>query len=515
MDAASRLTGVVNPSGERTTLAYDPAGRTSTLAYASGAAATYSYDAASRTTGVRNAKSDGTAIAGFVYTLDDAGNPTGMVLANGDRVTWTYDSLNRLTREQRDGSNAYDVTYTYDATSNRLTKLSGGVTTTYTYNAGDALTVENAGGTVATFSYDNAGNTALVEAAGGVTSYTWDPENRLTGIVLPAGGGTWTMAYDPSGLRREKQAAGTTTRFIFDGQRLLQETDGSNATQAQYTSLLGTYGPTVSQRRGATSTFLHGSLLGTIESLSAADQSVVDTYLFDAWGNLLASSGSTVNPHRYIGALGYYAEPTLGLDYVRARWLRPGTGSWLSVDPVRGEARYGYAYARPAAAHDASGVQPDGAAGQVAGWIAGAAGFMKQIPAAAKDVYWDAPAAQWQPGDSVWRLPDRLARDYANCVSNCESALSFAGPMVTLWTGSVVGGLGLDAVLAQLYSTLSMSGVDYEIVKSVFYTDMLVMGTEAGASTIVVMEVGVVLIGFGGGMALGCRLVCGSNPQAY
>jgi RHS repeat-associated protein len=375
MDGASRLAGVVNPSGERTTLAYDPVGRIATLTYANGATATYSYDAGARTTGVRNAKSEGTAIAGFTYTLDDAGNPTGMVLANGDRVTWTYDSLNRLTREQRDGANAYDTTYTYDATSNRLTKLAsgttttysydnadalvtenaGGAVTTYTYNAGDALTVENAGGSVTTYSYDNVGNTTVVEASGGATSYTWDPENRLTGLVLPAGGGTWTMAYDPSGLRREKQAAGTTTRFIFDGQRLLQETDGSNVTQAQYTSLLGAYGPTVSQRRSGVTTYLHPDHLGTIEALSAADQSVVDTYLFDAWGRAIASSGSTVNPHRYIGALGYYTEPSLNLDYVRARWLRPGTGSWLSVDPVRGENRYGYADGQPTARLDASG----------------------------------------------------------------------------------------------------------------------------------------------------------------
>jgi hypothetical protein len=35
-----------------------------------------------------------------------------MVLANGDRVTWSYDSLYRLTREQRSGANAYDMTYT-------------------------------------------------------------------------------------------------------------------------------------------------------------------------------------------------------------------------------------------------------------------------------------------------------------------------------------------------------------------------------------------------------------------
>jgi len=247
-----------------------------------------------------------------------------------------------------------------------LTKLASGTTTTYSYNAGDALTVENAAGTLTTYAYDNAGNTSTQDAASSVTTYTWDDENRMTGLVLPSGAGTWTMAYNPSGLRREKQAAGTTTRFLWDTvgvlggrvgaqfiapsggtSRLLQETDGDNATTAHYTAGLGTYGPTVSQRRSSTSSFLHGSLLGTIESLTAADQSVSDTYVLDAWGRQVASSASTTNPHRYIGRLGYYTEPSLSLDYVRARWLRPSTGSWLSVDPVVEELRYTYALDSP------------------------------------------------------------------------------------------------------------------------------------------------------------------------
>ena len=200
-DAADRLTGVQNPQGERTTWAYDSVSRVSTLTYANTATVTYSYDAASRTTGVRNAKADGTAIAGFVYTLDDAGSPTGMVLSNGDRVTWTYDSLNRLTREQRDGSNAYDITYTYDSTSNRLTKLASGTTTTYAYDNADALLTENAGGTLTTYTWDDSGNNTLVQAAGGTTTMTWDGENRLSTIQLPAAS-VVTNTYGFDGLRR-------------------------------------------------------------------------------------------------------------------------------------------------------------------------------------------------------------------------------------------------------------------------------------------------------------------------
>ena len=354
-DGTCRLTGVANPQGERTTWAYDSVSRLSTLTYANTATVTYAYDAASRTTGVRNAKSDGTAIAGFVYTLDDAGNPTGMVLSNGDRVTWTYDSLNRLTREQRDGANAYDITYTYDSTSNRLTKLASGTTRTYSYDNADALLTENAGGTLTTYTWDDSGNNTLVQAAGGVTTMAWDGEDRLSAIQLP-GASVVTNTYGFDGLRRKREDAGT-TKYLSDDQRLLLESDGSDVTQALYTSSLGAYGNVVSQRRSSTSNYLHPDHLGTIWSVTGADQATSDTYLFDAWGKQLASSGSTANPHRYVGALGYYTEPSLSLDYVRARWLRPSTGSWLSVDPLLRHTAMRYVGARPTARRDPSGLQ--------------------------------------------------------------------------------------------------------------------------------------------------------------
>jgi RHS repeat-associated protein len=65
-----------------------------------------------------------------------------------------------------------------------------------------------------------------------------------------------------------------------------------------------------------------------------------------------------VNPHRYVGALGYYTEPSLGLDYVRARWLRPSIGAWLSADPVLSEPRYQYVGERPTRVADPGGLQP-------------------------------------------------------------------------------------------------------------------------------------------------------------
>jgi len=139
----------------------------------------------------------------------------------------------------------------------------------------------------------------------------------------------------------------------------------SGTTEAQYSGAGVAFGgsrlspadyrPLLSQRRSGASRFYHPSLLGTVEALTDVSGDTTDSYVLDAFGVTHALSGSTVNPHVFIGALGYYTDP-LGPLYVRARWLRTGTGSWLSADPVLSEPRYQYVGGRASWGTDASGM---------------------------------------------------------------------------------------------------------------------------------------------------------------
>ena len=244
------------------------------------------------------------------------------------------------------------------------------------YDDADRLETANTNGAVTTYAWDADGNNASVNDGSGVTTYTWDYENRLQAVALP-GGGTVTNTYGIDGLRRMREQGQDTARYVWGGvgggrgtgvgaplaapsssaSRLLLETDGSLMTHALYTSSPTGFGPTISQHRDNASAFYHPDHLGTVWNLTNAAGTVTDTYLFDAWGTQLSASGQTENPHRYVGAFGYQTEPTLGLDYVRARWLRPATGTWLSVDPVETEERYGYVGGAPAGVPDASGLQ--------------------------------------------------------------------------------------------------------------------------------------------------------------
>ncbi len=74
----------------------------------------------------------------------------------------------------------------------------------------------------------------------------------------------------------------------------------------------------------------HLDALGSVLATSGSNQSIETQYQTDAFGNIRAGSAAD-NPHVYLGGLGYWNEPNLGLDYVRARWLNTQTGSWLHL----------------------------------------------------------------------------------------------------------------------------------------------------------------------------------------
>jgi RHS repeat-associated protein len=76
----------------------------------------------------------------------------------------------------------------------------------------------------------------------------------------------------------------------------------------------------------------------------------------DAWGSPLAPDLSS-KPFDPSDGLGYWHDPDLDLQYVRARWLNPATGQWMSPDPVESEPRYSYAHQMPTTKVDPSGEQ--------------------------------------------------------------------------------------------------------------------------------------------------------------
>jgi RHS repeat-associated protein len=107
---------------------------------------------------------------------------------------------------------------------------------------------------------------------------------------------------------------------------------------------------------------------GSVRQLADAAALVTDTYLYDSFGNTLAESGSSVNPYRFIGGLGYYQDPDTGAYYIRSRYLNTQVARFLSRDEARwniaafrhGASQYGYSRNGPTRFVDPSGQQARG-----------------------------------------------------------------------------------------------------------------------------------------------------------
>ena len=152
--------------------------------------------------------------------------------------------------------------------------------------------------------------------------------------------------------------------YIWDveSDNVLQETDDLGATTATYTNEPGEFGGLVSQSRGGTESYYHFDALGSTRELTDDTETVTNTNMYDAWGVDVASSGTTENPFRWVGRLGYYFDDASGKYYIRARRYEPIVGRWLSVDPIGvtdGATLYRYGQGSPLTRRDPSGLKPD------------------------------------------------------------------------------------------------------------------------------------------------------------
>jgi RHS repeat-associated protein len=94
-------------------------------------------------------------------------------------------------------------------------------------------------------------------------------------------------------------------------------------------------------------------------------QTTTDAYTFEAFGNPTGQSGTTVNPFRYVGALGYYwfdfahhgRDRTSGLRLLGARYYGPSPRRFWTSDPASaGLNRYSYVGNAPTARVDPRGL---------------------------------------------------------------------------------------------------------------------------------------------------------------
>lgn len=326
-DALNRITNVVDRFTNNTFYAFDGVGNLQTVRYPNNVTNTYTYNPLNRLTNI-TARSSAGVIASFAYRLAPAGNRTNLIESiSGTARTnvWQYDPLYRLTNEVITGASPVGaISYKYDAVGNRTNRtssVSGVSTVNASFNSNDQLTTDT---------YDSNGSTT---ASGGIP-YGYDVENRLTNY----NSGAATFVYDGDGNRVRKVVSGVTTYYLVDNRnpsgyaQVLEELTTVGSTPSR----LYTYGlDLISQRQSDGTTHFYGcDGNGNVRYLTAANATVSDTYTYDAFGIQIASTGSTPNNYRYSGE---QLDANMGFYYLRARYLNPATGRFLSRDSFQGD----------------------------------------------------------------------------------------------------------------------------------------------------------------------------------
>jgi RHS repeat-associated protein len=323
-DILGRLTNVVAGGSSAASYGFDAVGNLQNARYGSGVTNLYQYDARNRLTNLVW-KLQGSTLGSFSYIVRATGNRAALAeTLNGTSRSygWTYDLLYRLTEESIGSMGT--VNYQFDAVGNRTNRtstVSGVSNQNPSYNVNDLL---------ASDSYDNNGNTTVSSG----TPYQYDVLNHLTN----ANDGAVVMGYDGDGNRVKKTSGGTTTYYLLDDRnpggymQVVEEYQGSSL------NVVYNYGLDLINQKvveAGTIRYFGYDGHGSTRFLTDNGGSITDTYVYDAYGNKIASActGSSIDNYLYCGE---QWDADLGMYYLRARYYKPDTGRFWTMDSYAG-----------------------------------------------------------------------------------------------------------------------------------------------------------------------------------
>ena len=310
----------------------------------------------------------------WVYEYTGAGSVRSREdRVNGLRESFSYDGLDRLVRASasvdpssptRPAAYRSAVDYAFDARGNILSRTGAG---SYAYDSrGRLASVTAPDGSSSSYAYDANGNTL----SGAGRSMRWTSRNLLAEVAR--GGATLRFAHAPSGARHRQvalasatAAASRTTHYMGSAYQRVES--GGSASHRHHVFAAGRLVAVVVRPASPTAAavrprWLHHDALGSVDLVTDHRGRVAAHQGFSPFGGRRAALAhpaartapgvaelvAAATPRGFTGHEGL--EPA-GLVHMNARVYDPGTGRFLSSDPVvqslhDGQAHNRYAYAR-------------------------------------------------------------------------------------------------------------------------------------------------------------------------
>ncbi|MCQ2503667.1 MAG: hypothetical protein MJ103_00330 [Saccharofermentans sp.] len=327
-DSMGRIISVTDEEGT-TDYYYDAVGNRVSTKYPNGVVTTYEYSENNVLVSQVSSNEDGEVLMSFEYTIGV--NNERLICTELNRtVEYEYDELERLISETVTTGDEVSVTiYSYDSNSNRVSMDIDGEVTVYEYNELNQLI--SAGGIE--YTWDNAGNLVSQTTSTGVivASYTYDSQNRMLNCTMYTAEGTLEQSYtyDYLGNRTSKTTGGATINYTTDlstgYSQVLKEEEESDV-------FYYTRGFELITRIGEdTSYYIYDGGM-SVRGLTDESGELTDTYVFDAFGNEVVRTGTTDNSYGFQGE----QRDETGLYYLRARYMNPSTGTFISMDTYGG-----------------------------------------------------------------------------------------------------------------------------------------------------------------------------------
>ena len=182
------------------------------------------------------------------------------------------------------------------------------------------------------------------DAIGNPTSYrgkamTWNGRSLET---VTEDGVFISYRYDSEGIRTGKIVGNTESEYYYSDGLLSYEKRGNKEFYYSYDSSGNLCRIVYYDDNGSYVTYyVATNIRGDVESIYKYDGSLVASYIYDSWGNIVSvqdAEGNAITDTNHIGHLnpfryrGYYYDTESGLYYVSSRYYDPEVSRWINAD---------------------------------------------------------------------------------------------------------------------------------------------------------------------------------------